>query len=76
MKANKIQMGIFQDGKLVSTVLNAVDANNATIATMNVMAGILDKQYQDIKQRDGVIDSSYIAFDYLGAENGYLVSVK
>ena len=63
---NKIQMGIFQDGKLISTVLNAVDANNATLATMNAMAGILDQQYQETKKRDGVTDSSYIAFDYLG----------
>lgn len=66
MKTSKIQIGIFQDGKLISTVLNAVDANNATLATMNAMTGILDKQYQDIKQRDDVADSSYIAFDYLG----------
>lgn len=60
----KIQMGLFQEGRLIEPILNAIDINPANVVVMNAMAGLLDRQYQEIKERDGVDDKSYIAFDY------------
>lgn len=66
----KIQMGLFKSGKLIDPIMNAIDVNNATVVTMNAMAGLLDRQYQEIKERDGVSDDTYIAFDYIIGEKG------
>jgi hypothetical protein len=65
MDKQKIQMGLYNKGSLVFPILNEIDANPATIATMNAMAGLLDRQLQESKERDGLNDETYIAFDYM-----------
>lgn len=62
--SNKIAMGLYANGVFVSPVGNTVEATETNLSIMNTLTGLLDDTYQQLKKRYGILDGSYIAFDY------------
>jgi hypothetical protein len=59
-----VELGLFMDGKMILGIGKSQEAMPFMMRFMDGLAARLDDEYQKMKNRDGIFDASYIAFDY------------